>query len=123
MDDAPDHASSSPTPHPRTHDPRLGATSTRGTLVDRIRIRVLIVVVGGVLAGIGAVSYAAAPLLPVIGVAMATTAVVVRSMVSPLGQTACRGCGADLAGHRPGEHGVTCPACGRIGPIGRFTRR
>jgi len=90
------------------------ATGAGETLVHRIRFRVLAFVLGLALAGFGAISWAALPALPVIGVAVATAAVVVRSMTSPLTSSACRGCGVDLAALPAGEHGVSCPACGRV---------
>jgi hypothetical protein len=84
------------------------------TWVHRIRLRVFALVVGATLVVIGAVSWAALPVWPVIGVAVATVAFVFNGVTSRLAQPVCWTCGADLARQQAGEYGVMCPGCGSL---------
>lgn len=86
----------------------------RTTWVHRIRLRVFALLVGAALVVIGAVSWAALPLWPVIGVAVATVAFVFNGVTSRLSQPVCWTCGADLDRHQAGEYGVMCPGCGSL---------
>jgi|GEM_PF-1399353 len=83
-------------------------------LMHRIRLRVLAVLVGLALAGIGAVSFAAVPIWTVVGVAVAAAAVAVNTMASRIGQETCLACGADLSNEPIGAYGVICPECGSL---------
>ena len=79
-----------------------------------IRLRVLALLVCATLAVIGVVSWASLPAWPVIGVAVATVAVVFNSVTSRLNHPVCWGCGEDLARSPSGEYGVICPKCGAL---------
>ncbi len=52
--------------------------------------------------------------LPIVGVALAATAVSVNKVASGLNRTTCIHCGADLSGHSPSQYGVPCPHCGGL---------
>lgn len=82
--------------------------------MHKIRLRVLALLVATALAAIGAVSLAALPVWPVVGVAVATAAFVFNSMTSKLSHPVCWGCGGDIAKIPSGEYGVICPKCGSI---------
>lgn len=92
------------------------------TVLERIRIKLVVFVAGLLFAAIGVLTWAALPVLPVVGVAVATAAFVASSMTSRLSKGVCHGCGQRLGPATPGEHGVLCPNCGRLNsikPIGR----
>lgn len=80
----------------------------------KIRLRVLAVVLAGIFAVIGVVTWAALPVVPVVGVALITVAAVVNQMTSKLAHPICYECGADLKAQRPGVYGVVCPGCGAV---------
>lgn len=84
------------------------------TWMHKIRLRVLGLLVAIALAAIGAVSLAALPTWPVVGVAVATVALAINSMTSRLSAPVCWGCGDDVAKIPSGEYGVICPKCGSI---------
>ena len=84
------------------------------TWLHRIRLRVLAVLVGVVLMAIGAVSFAAVPLWPVLGVAFATVALCVNTMTARMNTAVCWGCGEDIAKQPSGEYGSICPHCGAL---------
>lgn len=94
-----------------TRDPK---ESPATALLHRIRLRVFAVLVAATLAVVGAVSWAALPLWPVLGVAFATIAFAVNGMTSRLDQPVCWTCGADVSKQTPGEYGVICPECGSL---------
>ena len=83
-------------------------------LMHRIRLRVFAVLVATVLAVVGAVSWAALPLWPVLGFAVATIAFAVNGMTARLDQPMCWTCGADVSQQEPGEYGMICPECGSL---------
>ncbi len=80
----------------------------------KIRLRVLAVVLAGIFAVIGVVTWAALPVMPVVGVALITVAAVVNQMTSRLTAAVCYQCGADLEAQKPGVYGVVCPGCGAV---------
>ncbi len=82
--------------------------------MHRLRLRVLAVLAATTLTAIAVVSWAALPLWPVIGVAVAAAALVVNTVASRLSHPVCWGCGADLSLQKPGEYGLACPRCGSI---------
>jgi hypothetical protein len=84
------------------------------TWVHKIRLRMLAILVGVVLTAIGVISFAAAPVWPVLGVAFATVAVVLNTMTSKLAAPVCWGCGQDISKQPSGEYGVMCPTCGTL---------
>jgi hypothetical protein len=88
--------------------------SKRATLLHRIRLKVFALLVGMTLAVIGAVSWAALPVWPVLGVAVATVAFVVNSLTSRLNDPVCWTCGDDLSKQASGEYGIMCPKCGSL---------
>ena len=84
------------------------------TWMHKIRLRALGLLVAVALAAIGAVSFAALPTWPVIGVAVATVALAINSMASRFSTPVCLGCGESIAKIPSGEYGVICPKCGSI---------
>jgi len=97
-----------------SNDPSKPHEPEPATWLHRIRLRVFALLVGATLAAIAAVSWAALPVWPVVGVAVATFAFVFNGMTSRLNHPVCWTCGADLARHNAGEYGVMCPACGSL---------
>jgi hypothetical protein len=79
-----------------------------------IRRRVLWIVVGVGLTTLGVISVTTIPAWPVVGIAVATLAIVVNSMASRLSEPICLGCGLDIKDQPRGEHGTICPHCGSI---------
>lgn len=88
--------------------------SKRMTMMHRIRLRVFAVLVGTTLAVIGAVSWAALPVWPVVLGAVATIALVVNGMTSRLNQPVCWTCGEDISKQAAGTYGAVCPKCGSL---------
>lgn len=82
--------------------------------MQRLRMRMLAVVVGMVLAGFGVATAFTLPVLPVLGVAIAAAAVVVNQAAHRLIHPTCYGCGRDIASLNAGMYGVECPDCGVI---------
>lgn len=83
-------------------------------LLDKARVRMAWVVVGVVATATGVVLLNIAPVLPVLGVAVATLALAVHGVASRIKADACKACGASLARAPIGEHGVMCPGCGQL---------
>ncbi len=88
------------------------------TWMQRMRLRVFAVLVATTIAVIGAVSWAALPIWPVIGFAVATIAMAVNGMTSRLDQPVCWTCGTDVSQQASGEYGVICPKCGSLNEPG-----
>lgn len=88
------------------------------TWMHKIRLRVLGLLLGLVLAAIATISLTTVPAWPVIGVAFATLALAVNKMTTRLNQPTCWGCGSDLASADAGIYGVQCPTCGTLTPRG-----
>lgn len=84
------------------------------TWMHRLRLRVLALIVGAAFTAIGIISFAAMPVWPVIGVAVAAVAVAFSSVTSRLAHPVCWGCGQDIATQPLGEYGATCPHCGAV---------
>lgn len=80
----------------------------------KLRLRALAILVGAGLTALAVMSFLSLPAWPVIGVAVATVAVVISQMASRLSQPLCLQCGTNLAGQSPGDHGVICPGCGTL---------
>ena len=83
-------------------------------LLHKIRLRVLAVLVALTLAVWAAISLAALPALPVLGVAIFTAAAAVNQLTARLGTPTCGGCGGKLEGSKLGAYGIECPHCGRL---------
>jgi len=81
--------------------------------LDGLRLRAFGFVVAICIAVFGAVSWLAVPLLPAIGVAVATAAFVLNGF-GTRAVTTCHGCGRDLRHLSSGTHGLMCPDCGTI---------
>lgn len=82
--------------------------------MQRVRLRVFAFVIGLTLATVGVVSWAALPLWPVVGVAVAAAAVAVNTMTARLKHPTCWSCGSDVSGLPAGQYGVICQQCGSI---------
>lgn len=81
---------------------------------QRLRLRVLGVVVAVALLAWGAVSWVALPVLPVVGVALITAAAMVNGMTHRLSHKPCWNCGEELRGSDTGVYGSICSKCGAI---------
>jgi hypothetical protein len=84
------------------------------TWMHKVRRRVLWIAVGVGLTTLGVLSVTTIPAWPIVGVAVATLALVVNTVASRLSQPTCLGCGQNLTGQPRGEHGAICPSCGSI---------
>lgn len=83
-------------------------------LVQKLRLRVLAILVATALAVIGAVSIASLPVWPVLGVAVTAAVLVVNRVTSRLSDGVCWECGGTIEGRPAGEYGVECPGCGAL---------
>lgn len=85
------------------------------TWLGRIRLRVVVFVIGIPLAAVGAISLGPTWLaLPLLGVAVAAVTMTVSRLTERLDAHTCWTCGHDLAGEPPHEHGIVCPDCGSL---------
>lgn len=85
------------------------------TWLGRIRLRVVVFVIGIPLAAFGAISLGPAWLaVPLLGVAVAAVTMTVSRLTERLDARTCWTCGRDLAGEPPHEHGIVCPDCGSL---------
>jgi hypothetical protein len=82
-------------------------------------LRTLALVVGVSLTVFTLVSFAAAPVWPVVGVAVATVAIIWNGMSSRLDSPTCLTCGHDLRQEPGSQYGIICPGCGGLNePVG-----
>lgn len=88
----------------------------------RLRVRVLALVIGGVLAALGVLSLTTFPAWGVWGVTVAAVAMAVHRVANKLSEPTCLGCGENIAKVPQGEHGAVCPHCGTICPRPGHTR-
>ncbi len=74
------------------------------------------------LTALGVISITAIPVWPVLGVAVATVALVLNTLTRQVSLTTCLGCGGSLANAPTGAHGRICPGCGAINErlVGNF---
>jgi len=85
------------------------------TWLGKLKLRVLVMVIGIPLATLGAISITPAWLtLPLVGVAVAAVTVTVAKITSRMDSATCWTCGADLSGEARGAHGALCPKCGTL---------
>lgn len=83
--------------------------------VNKLRLRVIVFVIGIPLAAFGAITLGPAWLtLPLVGVAVAAVTMTVSKLTSRMNAHVCLTCGGSLAGEPPHEHGVMCRACGAL---------
>lgn len=82
--------------------------------MSTIRRRALWIVVGVAATALGVISMTALPAWPVVGVAVATVAIVLNSLTRSLSISTCLNCGGDLASTPSSEHGRICPSCGAL---------
>lgn len=88
---------------------------TPKTLLGKVRLRVLVFVVGVPLAACAAIVFTPGwAALPVVGVAVYTIALGVNKATTRLQERVCWTCGADLRGLVRSDHGVPCPGCGAL---------
>lgn len=92
------------------------AHETGRTLMQRVRMKVLAILLGTVLAAVATISLTSLPAWPIVGVAVATVAVAVNKMTARLKTPVCYGCGEDITRLPSGEYGVICPSCGMMTP-------
>jgi len=83
-------------------------------LLDRVRVRVLWVVVGVAAMALGVIAWTTLPAWPIVGAAVATLVLAVNTLGRNVRQDSCMACGHHLAQQPRGEHGVACPGCGQV---------
>lgn len=84
------------------------------TWMHKIRRRVLWIAVGVGLTTLGVLSVTTIPAWPIVGVAVATFALVINHVAGRLSEPTCLGCGQNLADQPRSERGTICPSCGSI---------
>ncbi len=82
--------------------------------LQRMRRRALWVVVVVFVTAVGVIAWTTMPAWPVIGVALAATALVLNTITKDLSQDRCLGCGDSIAQEPVGVHGRACPKCGTV---------
>ncbi|HBS29507.1 MAG TPA: hypothetical protein DEB06_08685 [Phycisphaerales bacterium] len=88
---------------------------SRFTWLGRMRLRLIIFVIGIPLAAFGAISFGPGWLaLPIVGVAVAVVSVSVNKLAQRLAHPVCWTCGHDLSSLTPHDLGVVCPSCGSL---------
>lgn len=96
------------------------------TWLGRIRLRLVVFVIGVPLATFGAISFGPAWLaLPLVGVAVAAVTMTMTRLSERLSVQTCWTCGRDLAEEPSHEHGIMCPDCGSLNqynPSSRFAK-
>ncbi len=82
-------------------------------------LRVLALTFGVVLTAFTLVSLAAAPVWPVVGVAVAAAALMWNGVTSRLDTPTCLGCGHKLTDQTGSQYGIECRECGLLNePVG-----
>lgn len=79
-----------------------------------LRLRVLAILLGGILAAFALINFMAWPVIPVVGAAFITVAAVVHTVTIRLSHPVCWACGDDLADQPTGTYGAICPRCGAV---------
>lgn len=92
--------------------------------MSTIRRRALWTIVCVGLTALGLISITTIPAWPVVGVAVATVALVLNSLTREVSLAVCLGCGTSLAKAPTGAHGRICPGCGSVNErlVGTFPR-
>ncbi len=87
--------------------------------LHQVWLRVLALFLAAGLVVIGLVAVTAAPMWPLLGVAVATVAVVWSNMTSRLDRPTCLHCGLDIKNEPGSQYGIMCPGCGGFNePVG-----
>lgn len=86
------------------------------TWMQRLRLKVLAMIGGLILAVVALATVTTVPVWGLIGVAVAAVAVTVNTLTARMSQQTCWGCGQSLLGEPTGEHGQVCPHCGTMTP-------
>jgi len=81
--------------------------------MQKLRLRVLAMIVALILLVLGVVGMLSVPVLPAVGVALTIAVTVVNTMASRLSAT-CAGCGQSIAKVPAGTHGIACGNCGAV---------
>jgi hypothetical protein len=84
------------------------------TWLHKTWLKTLALAVAVAITVFGLVSLAAAPVWPVVGVAVAALALVWNGMTSRLSQPTCLHCGENLNDQPAGLYGIICPGCGGL---------
>lgn len=93
-------------------------TKAAVSLIHRLRLRVLGLLLGLVLAALATISLTAIPAWPVVGVAVAAAYVGVNRIMARITPSSCPSCGHNLQGLGASANGIVCPECGSVG-LGR----
>jgi len=85
------------------------------TWLGRLRLRLIVFVIGIPLAAFGIITIGPAWLtLPVVGVALAAVTMTVNKTAGRIIGERCWTCGENIKGEPAGEQGVVCPECGAL---------
>lgn len=95
------------------------ATKAAVSLIHRLRLRVLGLLLGLVLASLATISLTTIPAWPVVGVAVAAAYVGVNRIMARITPSSCPSCGSSLKGLNASANGIVCPECGSVG-LGRM---
>jgi hypothetical protein len=87
------------------------------TWLGNIRRRALWIVVFLLATALGVIAWTTIPAWPVVGVAVASVALVLNSLTSRLAPDVCLSCGVDIAQQPRGAHGRICHACGAVNEL------
>lgn len=82
--------------------------------MSQIRRRALWVVVCMGVTALGVIAWTTIPAWPVVGVAVATVAILINSITARISTSSCLSCGLDLSSQPTGVHGRICPGCGAV---------
>ena len=82
--------------------------------MSQIRRRALWVVVCMGATALGVIAWTTIPAWPVVGVAVATVAILLNSITARISTSSCLSCGLDLSSQPTGVHGRICPGCGAV---------
>ncbi len=87
--------------------------------VNRLRLRLALIVVTILLAVFSAISVGPGWLaLPLAGIAVAAVTMTLNRTAGRLSHRICLTCGGDLRGTASGEYGLICPDCGSVNQPG-----
>jgi hypothetical protein len=92
--------------------------------IHKVWLRVIALLFAASLLVLGVVSVTAAPVWPIVGVAVATVAVMWTNITSRLDRPTCLHCGHDIENQPGSQYGIVCDKCGGLSePVGARTAK
>ncbi len=90
--------------------------------IHKVWLRVIALLFAASLLVLGVVSVTTAPVWPILGVAVATVAVMWTNITSRLDRATCLHCGHDIESQPGSQYGIICDKCGGLSePVGART--